>query len=132
MSVAPDERPGVRPNVLSDARRLRADRARQVTEVLRRQVLSGAYTVLPNEDTLGREFGVSRNTVRDALAALAAEGLVSRLQGTGTVVTGQARYPHALSRLTGLAEELREHGTIVNEVRAAGLVTAPPLIAAPR
>lgn len=121
--------PGEPPNVLADGRRLRADRARQVADVLRRQVLAGAYSVLPNEDALGREFGVSRNTVRDALAALVAEGLVSRVQGIGTVVTGERRYPHALSRLSGLAEELREHGAVVNEVRVAGLVTAPPLIA---
>lgn len=137
---APNE-PGEPPNVLADGRRLRADRARQVADVLRRQVLAGAYSggrpgpdgrggaVLPNEDALGREFGVSRNTVRDALAALVAEGLVNRVQGIGTVVTGERRYPHALSRLSGLAEELREHGTVVNEVRSAGLVTAPPLIA---
>lgn len=118
------------PNVLTDARRLRADRARQVTDILRRQVLSGTYRVLPSEDELGREFGVSRNTVRDALAALVAEGLVERVQGTGTVVVGERRYPHALSSLSGLAEELREHGTVVNEVRAAGIVSAPPLIAA--
>jgi GntR family transcriptional regulator len=126
MTASPEESP----NVLSDARRLRADRARQVADVLRRQVLSGAYQTLPNEDALGREFGVSRNTVRDALAVLVAEGLVSRVQGVGTVVTGEQRYPHALSRLSGLAEELREHGIVVNEVRAAGLATAPPLIAA--
>ena len=118
------------PNVLADARRLRADRARQVTDVLRRQVLSGAYQTLPNEAALGREFGVSRNTIRDALAALAAEGLLSRMQGVGTVVTGEQRYPHALSRLSGLAAELREHGRVLNEVRAVGRVTAPPLIAA--
>jgi GntR family transcriptional regulator len=126
MTASPEDSP----NVLSDARRLRADRARQVADVLRRQVLSGAYQTLPNEDTLGSEFGVSRNTVRDALAVLVAEGLVSRVQGVGTVVTGEQRYPHALSRLSGLAEELREHGIVVNEVRAAGLATAPPLIAA--
>lgn len=129
MSASPEELP----NVLADARRLRVDRARQVADILRRQVLSGGYppgSALPGEDVLGHEFGVSRNTVRDALAALVAEGLIARVQGTGTVVVGEPRYPHALSRLAGLAEELREHGTVVNEVRAAGIVTAPPLIAA--
>jgi GntR family transcriptional regulator len=126
MTASPEDTP----NVLADAKRLRADRARQVADVLRRQVLAGAYQTLPNEDALGGEFGVSRNTVRGALAVLVAEGLVSRVQGVGTVVTGEQRYPHALSRLSGLAEELREHGSVVNEVRAAGLVTAPPLIAA--
>ena len=69
--------------------------------------------------------------VRDALAALSAEGLIARVQGTGTVAVAEARYPHGMSRLSGLAEELREHGgSVVNEVRAAGLVSAPPAIAA--
>jgi GntR family transcriptional regulator len=129
MTASPEDSP----NALADARRLRSDRARQVVDILRRQVMSGTWApgrALPSEDALGHEFGASRNTVRDALAALVAEGLVARLPGIGTVVTGEPRYPHALSRLSGLAEELREHGMVVNEVRATGLVTAPPLVAA--
>lgn len=119
-------------NMLADSRRLRADRARQVAGILRRQVLSGTFPggALPGEGALARDFGVSRNAIRDALSALVGEGLIARVQGIGTVVVAEARYPHGLSRLTGLAEELREHGSVVNEVRAAGIVSAPPAIAA--
>ena len=89
--------------------------------MLRRQVLTGAFTggVLPPEDSLAREFGASRNAVRDALATLRAEGLVARIQGVGTLVAAE-KYPHGLHRLLGLAETLREHGEVVNEVPRPG------------
>lgn len=41
---------------------------------------------LPSESELAEELGVSRATVRSALARLAAEGLVLRKQGDGTYV----------------------------------------------
>jgi HEAT repeat protein len=54
-------------------RQPRADRARQVADVLRRQIHSGAYDdALPSETALATEFSVSRNTVRAALTALKA------------------------------------------------------------
>lgn len=116
---------------LADARRLRADRARQVADVLRRQVRHGAFPsgVLPAEADLVREFGATRNAVRDALDLLRGEGLVERCPGVGTVVVG-AKYPHPLERLLGLAETLREHGEVGNEVRTTGLITPPREIAA--
>jgi GntR family transcriptional regulator len=116
--------------VLDDARRRRADRARQIADVLRRQVLHGAFEdgLLPGEASLAKEFAASRNAVREALAILGAEGLITRVQGTGTVVAGH-KVQHGLERLRGLAETLREHGEVVNEVRAAGTIAAPPAVA---
>lgn len=120
---------------LSAARRSRADRARQIADVLRRQIASGTYSgetagdrLLPGEAELAAEFGASRNAVREALAILVSEGVVTRVQGTGTVAAG-VKVQHGLARLTGLAETLTEHGEIVNEIRAAGLVTAPSAVA---
>lgn len=138
--------PSRSPSDLVTARRSRADRARQIADVLRREVASGMYSrgtasrgtasrntagdgLLPGEADLAREFAASRNAVRDALAILVAEGVVTRVQGTGTVVAG-AKVQHGLRRLTGLAETLTEHGELVNEVRAAGVVTPPPAVAA--
>ncbi|KQV18589.1 MULTISPECIES: GntR family transcriptional regulator [unclassified Kitasatospora] len=111
-------------------RRLRADRARQVADVLRRQVLAeqGREHPLPHEEQLAEEFGESRNTVREALDLLRAEGLVRRVPGSGTVVVA-AKVPHGLNRLEGLAETLHEHGEVVNEVRAFGPVRAPGPVA---
>ncbi|MCG6498297.1 GntR family transcriptional regulator [Kitasatospora sp. A2-31] len=112
------------------ARRLRADRARQVADVLRRQVLSDAFKdgPLPHEDRLAEEFAASRNTVREALDLLRGEGLVRRVPGSGTLVVAD-KVPHGLNRLQGLAETLHEHGDVANEVRAFGPVRAPGPVA---
>lgn len=116
---------------LADARRRRADRARQVADVLRAQVGQGGYVdgVLPPEAVLAEEFGVSRNAVRDALDLLRAEGLIERVPGVGTTVSC-TKYPHGLNQLLGLAETLHEHGEVSNEVRATGVVTPPRDVAA--
>ena len=125
------EAPAAPLEVLADPRRRRADRARQVADVLRRQVLQGAFPdgLLPAEASLAQGFGASRNAIRDALRMLAAEGLVVRVPGVGTMVAAR-KYPHGLDRLLGLAETLREHGEVVNEVRTAGLIVPPPAVAA--
>jgi len=59
---------------------------------------------LPTEHTLCEEFGVSRETVRDALSGLEADGLISRTPGHGTFVS---RLPPVIreTRLTGLTED---------------------------
>ncbi|GHB55669.1 putative GntR-family transcriptional regulator [Streptomyces viridiviolaceus] len=111
-------------------RRLRADRARQLADLLRRQLLTDAYPdgTLPHEDALATDYGASRNTVREALDLLRAEGLVARQPGVGTVVVAR-KYPHGLDRLMGLAETLHEHGRVTNEVRTMGPVPAPAPVA---
>lgn len=108
----------------------RAARARRVANVLRGQVLDGAFPTgaLPDERALIAGFGVSRNTVREALGLLRDEGLVERRRGVGTVVTGRA-YEHPLDGLAGLAEVLQHHGSVVNEVREARTVRAPLAVA---
>jgi len=63
--------------------------ADQVRRLLRQRIHEGAYSPenrLPSEEQLAHEFGVSRATVRSALAGLAAEGLLIRRQGDGTYV----------------------------------------------
>jgi GntR family transcriptional regulator len=116
--------------VAARRRRLRADRARQLADLLRRQILTGCFPTgtLPHESALGTEYAASRNTVRQALDLLRAEGLVDRLPGVGTVVVAR-KYPHGLDRLMGLAETLREHGDVTNEVRTMGPTPAPAPVA---
>lgn len=43
---------------------------------------------LPTEAALMKQYKVSRQTIREALAALEKEGLVRRVQGSGTFLTG--------------------------------------------
>lgn len=62
---------------------------RQLFLVLREQILRGAFSprgALPKEEDLCEHFGVSRITVRRALADLATLGLVERRHGLGTFV----------------------------------------------
>ncbi|OPF83492.1 GntR family transcriptional regulator [Streptomyces antioxidans] len=128
----PAERPREHapPVAAARRRRLRADRARQLADLLRHQVLTGGFPggVLPLEDALGQDYGASRNTVRQALDLLRSERLVERQPGVGTVVVAE-KYPHGLERLMGLAETLHEHGRVTNEVRTVGPVPAPALVA---
>jgi len=66
-------------------------KARQVYLLLRERIASGRLRdggALPGEQALAAEHGVSRVTVRRALAELEREGLVSRRQGAGTFVLG--------------------------------------------
>lgn len=113
---------------LPNIRLRRADRARQMADVLRRQVMHGMldHGVLPSEPALAGDFGVSRNTVREALELLRREGLVQRIPGVGTVAV-QRKYLHGIDQLRGLAETLP--GPVRNEVRVAGLVEAPAAVA---
>ncbi|MEU7576368.1 GntR family transcriptional regulator [Streptomyces sp. NPDC041068] len=113
--------------------RPRAERARQVADVLRQRITAGAFAdgVLPDERTLGRSFDATRNVVREALGLLRDEGLITRRRGIGTLVTAP-KYGHGLHRLTGLAETLTEYGTLTNEVRAARVVAHAPQVVTER
>ncbi len=56
---------------------------------LREDIVSGTFPVgalLPTEENLCNQFGVSRHTVREALRVLRADGLVSSRRGAGTRV----------------------------------------------
>jgi len=82
-------------------------------EVVKRHIsesiLMGQLTpgmVLPSENTLALDFGVSVGTVRKALLALTSEGLLMRRRKTGTVVTGWA----PLHNLSYFFKYFRLHG----------------------
>jgi GntR family transcriptional regulator len=66
-------------------------------------------TRLPSEPKLAAELGVSRATVRDALRALEQEGLVRRVQGSGTYVA-HPRVPNSLDMNFGVTAAIRQGG----------------------
>jgi GntR family transcriptional regulator len=110
-------------------RQPRADRARQVADVLRQQIHSGVYDdSLPADADLANEFAVSRNTIREAFSTLKNEGLIERGPKVGTHVA-QRKYDHGLDTLLGLKETFKSYGEVRNEVRAAMTVSAPPTVA---
>ncbi|TLH72373.1 GntR family transcriptional regulator [Mycolicibacterium phocaicum] len=105
--------------------------------MLRGQILDGVYgglaaarLLLPPENELAAELGVSRNAIREALELLRGEGLITRVQGAGTFVTG-AKLSQRIDRLEGLAESLAGHQLPVeNTVMSARESVASPFVAA--
>lgn len=57
---------------------------------------------IPTENDLIERFDVSRNTVRQALAELANDGVIYKIQGSGSFFTGEARPTRAQSYLIGV------------------------------
>ncbi|WP_454724807.1 MULTISPECIES: GntR family transcriptional regulator [Cupriavidus] len=106
---------------------------RQLFIVLRDEITRGVYAetgALPKEEALCERFGVSRITVRRALADLAALGMVERRHGLGTFVRPEARVERSspsLSVIDGLRKTALETDVEVLEVGAA---VPPPDIAA--
>jgi GntR family transcriptional regulator len=83
----------------------------------------------PSDQLLVREFGVSRETVREAMLGLAEEGWISRHRGQGTFVC-KAPKPKADRRVTGLAEDLTDlRADTRTQVLHQGITRIPPDIA---
>jgi GntR family transcriptional regulator len=63
-------------------------RYRELADELREEILRGAYKAdsFPTESDLCKRYAVSRFTVREALRALQAEGLIARKRGSGTTI----------------------------------------------
>ncbi|KMT21085.1 GntR family transcriptional regulator [Clostridium cylindrosporum] len=55
-------------------------------ESLREYIKTTDNLLLPSEDYLSQSLGVSRLTVREAVTVLEREGIVSRIQGKGTLI----------------------------------------------
>lgn len=109
----------------------------QIYLVLREQLEEGRYDAggLPGELHLMRDFGVARVTVRRALERLAAEGLIERAPGRGTVrrsapaAAGAAEAPGRGS-FNGLLENIVSLGLRTTvRVAACEVVTAPDGVA---
>jgi GntR family transcriptional repressor for pyruvate dehydrogenase complex len=67
-----------------------------VIGTLRKRISAGEYRAgakLPTESQMTSIFGVSRTVVREAIAALAADGLVQSRQGAGVFVVANAAAP---------------------------------------
>ena len=66
---------------------------------------------IPPEATLGEELGVSRTTIRDALAKLENEGAIYRKQGSGTFVNRPGlQIKSRLEEIWSYAKVLEDHG----------------------
>ena len=110
----------------------RAPRYGQIEDWLAGQIATGALAPgdrLPTEHDLAKWFGVSRMTLRHALAELARRGLVTRTVGRhGGSVVAAAKLEQDLTTLAGFSEQLRRHGMVA----APGAVRPVPACRAGR
>jgi len=84
----------------------------QLKDLIRESIQQGRlepHDRVPSEHELVRAYGVSRVTARQALADLAREGLLFRVQGKGSFVARPA-VVQRLSSLKGLIEEMTAMG----------------------
>lgn len=99
----------------------------EVIARLRHQITSGAWPVgsrIPTESELVTQLGVARNTVREAVRALAHNGLLDIRQGSGTYVVATSELAGVMQRRFAAADQ-RD----VTELRGALEATAAGLAA---
>ncbi|MGW7412443.1 FadR/GntR family transcriptional regulator [Streptomyces sp. NPDC054863] len=81
----------------------------QVITALRNQITSGEWPVgsrIPTEPELVEQLGVARNTVREAVRALAHNGLLDIRQGSGTYVLATSELAGVMHRRFADADPL--------------------------
>jgi GntR family transcriptional regulator len=98
----------------------------QIRELLLRRLIRefAPGDRLPTENELSAEFGVARETVREALSGLEEDGLIVRRRRNGTFVA--KRPAERARRLTGLSEDFSElkFDTVAKVLEAKAV--APP------
>jgi GntR family transcriptional regulator len=104
---------------------------RQLYIVLRDQIMRGVFavdTAIPRESDLEAMFGVSRITVRRAVADLEAHGLVRKLPGKGTFVLPRQETGRPEATLTLMESLTRQAKDTKVRVLAVETIAAPGAI----
>jgi GntR family transcriptional regulator len=110
---------------------------RKVAEDIKTAIAAGAYaagTRLPSESELAEQYAVSRGTVRQAFAALRADGVIASRRGARRVVVGGprvqsfgellsfSRWARALGEEpSGRVEEFQRRAVLPAEARRLGV-----------
>ena len=84
----------------------------RIKDYLVGEIASGRWKegdLVPSEQALVRQFGVSRMTVNRAVRELTAEQVLTRRQGSGTYVAPQ-KYQATLVEIRNIADEIRARG----------------------
>jgi GntR family phosphonate transport system transcriptional regulator len=105
---------------------------RLIADELRREIVGGERlpgAKLPPEGELAERFGVHRNTVRQAVAALAAEHLVVSRRGSGTFVAEHTVLVHRIGARTRLSDSLGRRGRAAGRLLESAIEPAPAEIA---
>lgn len=84
----------------------------QMEDLIRQNLAEGIWNhgdMIPSENELSRQFGVSRMTVRNVITKLVQEGLLFRIPGKGTYVSEQKIVAKSLF-YAGIREQLEQMG----------------------
>ncbi len=102
----------------------------QVLSDLRAKMAAGEFRDrFPTDEEVATAYGVSRQTVREAVRRLQGEGLVERRRGRGTTLA-EPVLEQPLRALYSLARTVSHHGLAErNEILAAGRRTPPDDVA---
>lgn len=88
---------------MTDAKIARVSLSKQVLAEMERLIADGSWTVgtkIPPEPELMQRFGVSRNTLREAMQTLIHSGVLEARQGDGTYILASDRFTASIqSRL---------------------------------
>jgi DNA-binding FadR family transcriptional regulator len=100
-----------------------------VADDLRRRIITGEFAageLLPFEAELAKKYGISRATVREAMAVLQSESLISVRRGAG----GGARVlgPDITSATRYTGQLLQSLGATIKDVYEARLMMEPPVV----
>ena len=104
--------------------------AQQVSGLISDAIFSSHYPLgsrLPTEEKLSFEFGVSRSVVREAIARMKSDGLVTTRQGLGAFVTES--FGHLPFRIEGRPDDSKKQVLEVFELRMAVEAEAAALAA---
>lgn len=105
---------------------------RLIAEELRAEITDGRLQTgdrLPPESALAERFGVNRHTARQALASLAADGIVESRKGSGTFVTSSAVHVHRIGTRTRLTTSLGRGHQPSGRVIESAIEPAPAHVA---
>ncbi|MDA8148380.1 MAG: GntR family transcriptional regulator [Actinomycetota bacterium] len=97
----------------------------QLAQDLRRRMADGEFDEqFPTEEACARSYGVSRQTVREALRRIEADGLLVRERGRGTTLA-RPEFEQPLHAIYSLSSSLRSQGVVErSEVLAIGTMPA--------
>ncbi|ARI76352.1 GntR family transcriptional regulator [Halobacillus mangrovi] len=89
----------------------------QLKKLIEQKIVSGDWKPeeqIPSERELGKDYEVSRITVRQAINLAVHEGLLYRTHGKGTFVTSQTTIKQELSKVDTFQSSLSQHGLVAS------------------
>lgn len=112
------------------ARRRRLDDVVRMRDLLRAEILDdlGGQRLLPSESDLMVRYSVGRNVARDVLDLLRSEGLVERVQGSGTFILNE-KSRHRFDRVHSVNDSQTTSREVTAEFLTVAAVDAPRPVA---